>query len=171
MRIAVGAPSSGRLRRSRRMLSAFIASPVFTASGTPCSATIVGPVAPQLAAVLDVVVHEEGVVQHLERRSRGHRVRLFPAEGLRRGDAQRGPDALPGARQVRRDQIVEVTARLVRGQRSVDLGEREIAPSRELALEVSSLASLKSSEPQRACTLEFRLRTALVAPHAEQRKL
>ena len=42
MRIAVGAPSSGRLRRSKRMLSAFIASPVFTARGTPCSATIVG---------------------------------------------------------------------------------------------------------------------------------
>ena len=53
-----------------------MASPTLMASGMPWADVHGGPVAPELAAVLDVVVDQKGVVQHLQRRRHRQHVRL-----------------------------------------------------------------------------------------------
>ena len=71
-----------------------------------------GIAAPQIAAVLDIVVHQKGVVQHFK--AGGRRERVFGAASQRAGggDAQRRPQALAGAIDEILDEPVEMPLRL-----------------------------------------------------------
>jgi hypothetical protein len=54
-----------------------------------------GVITPQFAAVLDVVVDKERVVEHFQRGSRRNGVRFVAAESLGCSDAQRGAMPFP----------------------------------------------------------------------------
>jgi hypothetical protein len=63
--------------------------------------------APELRAVLDVVVHQEGVVEQLERRRRQQRLLRASADRATRREAGRGPQPLALAERIVGEQIVE----------------------------------------------------------------
>ena len=79
MRRAGPEPSCSWLRRNRRIASAFMTSPALVARGTPSVPVQRGLAPARLAAVLDVVVDEEGVVQELDAGGRRQRVLRAPA--------------------------------------------------------------------------------------------
>ena len=75
-----------------------MASPAFTAIGTPARRCIVAHAAPRVAAVLNVVVHEKGVVQHFQARAGGKRVLRIarPARARSRCTARAADPCLTG---------------------------------------------------------------------------
>jgi hypothetical protein len=85
------------------------------------------PAAPPVAAVLDVVVDQEGAVGQLDRGRRGQRVVLGSAEGATGGQAERGPKALAGAPWVVGQRLVQPLTRLAAGEMALDLLRRPLA--------------------------------------------
>ena len=83
--------------------------------------------AARLAAVLDVVVHQECVVQHLEARGGGDGLARPAAEGPADGQAERGTKALARLRDERAQRGVEVLAGFGRRDRVVHGRERQVA--------------------------------------------
>ena len=71
-----------------------MASPVFTAIGTPARRCIVGNAAPPVAAVFNVVVHEKRVMQHFQAGGGGKRILRAAAQRARGRDAQGRSQAL-----------------------------------------------------------------------------
>ena len=69
------------------------------------------PAAPHVAVVLDVVVHEERIVEELERHRRAHRVFQLCAEGPCGGDAKARAQHAAAASRVVGNEVVEVTMR------------------------------------------------------------
>jgi hypothetical protein len=93
-------------------------------------------VAPVEAAVLDVVMDEEGVVQQLDRHRGRQRLLDRAAEGTAGGDAQRRAQPLAHVRQRARDQVVEVAPRLPARKLLEQRAIGEVAVPGELLLEV-----------------------------------
>ena len=86
-----------------------------------------GHAAPGVAAVLDVVVHEEGVVQHLDAGGGGQRVLRPTAQRARRRDAQRRPQALARAVDEVLHQRVQVRLRLRVGTPAASVSVKHVA--------------------------------------------
>ena len=99
-------------RRRTWLESTASASPAFSASPRPYSAGKRRPPSAALAAVDDVVVDEERVVQQLDRDGDRQDVAVAPAERAARRHAQRGPDRLPRPARVRARDAVEPAVRL-----------------------------------------------------------
>ena len=68
------------------------------------------------AAIFDVVVHQEGVVQQLDGDGRQHRFFALAAKGGARGQAEAGPYGLAASPGVVGDQVVEPGLGLVVGK-------------------------------------------------------
>ena len=71
------------------------------------------PSAPQLAAVLDIVVNQKRVVHHLYGSGREDRLFEARAEGARMGDAQAWPHHLPAAPRVVQQQVLQIGSRRI----------------------------------------------------------
>jgi hypothetical protein len=80
--------------------------------------------APELRAVLDVIVHEEGVVEELERGRRQQRLLRAPAHRATRREAGGGPQSLALAERIVREQIVQrpVAGAAPPGEHALELG-------------------------------------------------
>ena len=95
-----------------------------------------GLAAPEFAPVLHIVMNEEGIVQHLDRRRRAHRGgRRLVAEQRGIGEADRRPQHLPPARGVFGQHLVEERGRAARRQIAHDFRPRGSA----IALEQGAL--------------------------------
>ena len=90
-----------------------------------------GQAAPEFAAVFDVVVHQEGVVEQFDRDCRSERACDLAAEGAAGADAQSGAQALAAAHRVRRHQIIEMAARLTLADDPQHLIEGQLAVTLE----------------------------------------
>ena len=69
-----------------------------------------------LAAILDIVVNEQRVVQQLDRDRRPHRILEWRAKQPRRRDTYAGPHHLPAALRIVTQQVVQIAARFSRRQ-------------------------------------------------------
>ena len=104
------------MSHSGRVASRARASPALIASGMPTARVEGRRASAQLAGVLDVVVDEEGVVEHLDRGGRRARVVELAAERDARRQAEAGTDRLAAASRVVGHQIPELGAGLLVGQ-------------------------------------------------------
>ena len=127
MRRARAGPTRSTFCRNKPIDSAFIASPTLTARGVPSCRCKCRRAAARLAAVLDVVVHQECVVQHLEARGGGDGLARPAAERPADGQAERGTKALARLRHERAQGGVEVLAGFGRRDRVVHGRERQTA--------------------------------------------
>ena len=110
-----------------------MASPVFTAIGIPDAAMHRGDAAPRVAAVLDVVVDEKGVVQHFQASGGRKRILRTAAQRTRGRDAQRGSQALARSVEEIPHEPVKVPLRLPgRNALRERIGEHVAVPAQAL---------------------------------------